>query len=429
MNYGDLSESDYESGVLSSCLKDLSWPTAYGRASEIINPSHFADANKGKVFEEMGKLTEPPDEVVLADKTGVDMIDIFSWCERTETSTYVTTFAEGVLKCWTTRQANYIALELMDKIREKENPNDILANASKRITDTLGDQNNEVTDVGDGLDQVLQDCFDLDEGKIEPGVMTGFTDLDNVLGGFKKGEMSCISARPSHGKTALSLSMAAKIAAKGNKVMFCSLEMSLDQLRKRLLHSEASVPIINTSNHYRGDDRHKLTEAMHRINGWQLKIDQSPGMTIPYLTAKAMSEKTRNGLDILFVDYIGIMNGPGKDIYERVSGLSRGMQGLAKKLNIPVVVLSQQNRESEKDTTAKMSHLRDSGGLEQDADQVIMLRRTKDMMDKPFQPTETMEITVAKNRNGRTGTLPLTFSRSYARYDSTAKEPKPARLN
>ena len=174
-------------------------------------------------------------------------------------------------------------------------------------------------------------------------------------------------------------------------------------------------------NHYSGDDREKLKEAAGRISGWNLKIDQSCGITVPYLMAKAMAEKTRSGLDLLIVDYLGIMNGPGKDIYERMSAISRGMQELAKKLDIPVLGLSQQNRESEKDANPKMSHLRDSGSLEQDADQIIMLKRIKDGI---FEPVEVMEAHVVKNRNGCTGKLPLTFSRSFARYDSTASEPR-----
>ena len=95
----DLSESDYESGVLSCCLRDLSWPTAYGRASEIISPKHFSDSNKAKVFEVMGDLTEPPDEMILSDKSGVPIGDIIGMTGRTETSTYIQTFSEGVLKC------------------------------------------------------------------------------------------------------------------------------------------------------------------------------------------------------------------------------------------------------------------------------------------------------------------------------------------
>ena len=421
----DLSESDYESGVLSCCLRDLSWPTAYGRASELISPKHFSDSNKAKVFEVMGGLTEPPDEMVLADKSGIPIGDIIGMTGRTDTSTYIQTFTEGVLKCWTIRQANYIGMELMDGIKQSEEPNDILSSASKRITDTLSQQGSAFVPVDEGLDQTLQECYDLDEGKVEL-LTTGLTDLDRILGGFKKGEMSILSARPSNGKTALALSIAARIASRGKRVLFSSLEMSLEQLRKRLIHSEARVPIINKPNHYTSTDREKLREAVERIKGWPLKIDQACGITVPYLTAKAMAEKTRSGLDLLVVDYLGIMNGTGKDLYERMTEISKGMQQLAKKLEVPVLALSQQNRDSEKDANPSMRHLRDSGSLEQDADQIIMLKR---LSVGEFLPTEVMEAWVVKNRNGCTGKTPLTFSRSYARYDNTASEPQPNRLN
>ena len=425
MNGSDLSEHDYESGVLSCCLSDLSWPTAYGVATELISPKHFSDSNKAKVFEAMGLLTEPPDELVLSEKSGVHVGDVIAMTGRCETSTYIQVFAEGVLKSWTSRQANFIGMELMDGIKQNEEPNDILASASKRITDTLSQQGSAFVPVDEGLDETLQECYDLDDGKVEL-MTTGLKDLDRILGGFKKGEMSILSARPSNGKTALALSIAALIASRGKRVLFSSLEMSLSQLRKRLIHSEARVPIINKPNHYTDTDREMLREAVEKIKGWPLKIDQACGITIPYLQAKAMAEKTRSGLDLLVVDYIGIMNGPGKDLYERMSNISRGMQQLAKKIDVPVLALSQQNRESEKDANPSMRHLRDSGSLEQDADQIIMLKR---LQQGDFESTEVMEAWVVKNRNGCTGKTPLTFSRSYARYDNTASEPQSSRLH
>ena len=118
----ELSENDYEGGVISSCIKDLHWPTAYARATEVISPKHFSDPNKAKVFEAMGELTEPPDEMILAEKTGVGFTDILGMTDRCETSAHIASFAEGVLKCWSSRQARYIGMELMDGLQQKTDP-------------------------------------------------------------------------------------------------------------------------------------------------------------------------------------------------------------------------------------------------------------------------------------------------------------------
>lgn len=424
MNESELTDSDYECAVLSCCIKDMNWPTAYAQATSLIEPRHFADANKGKIFEIMGKQKAQPDEFLLAEEANLPIHEILPWFDKTETSAHILRFSEGVLKRWTAREGNHIALEIMDSCKQGDDPKETLSSASKRISDALQEQGSSFVGIEEGLDNTLKHCMDMNEGKVQY-LQTGLPDLDRVMGGFKNGEMSIIAGRPSQGKTALALSIAALIASRGERVLFASLEMSVDQLTKRLIHSVARVPIINGPSHYSTEDVEKLHEAVEKIRKWPLKIDQSSGITVPYLTAKAVAEKTRSGLDLLVIDYLGIMNGPGRDLYERMTNISKGVCQLAKTLDRPVLALSQLNRESEKDNNPSMRHLRDSGSLEQDADQVLMLKRRE---TGKFIPTEVMEAWVVKNRNGLTGTTPLTFVRSYARYESYAEEPK-TRLN
>ena len=410
----------FERAVMSCCIRDYHWPHAYTEACRFIQPKHFYDPNKSKAWKIMGDMDTQPDELTLSSELGIEIGEVLNWTNATETSSRVHYYAEGVQKAWTRRAAEDVGNMLKDSVNMGEDPKTALSSASKRISDTLSDQGSSFEPAGEGVEEVLEHCFKMDDGEVSY-LNTGFPDLDKVLGGFKPGEMAVLAGRPSNGKTALALSIAALVAKAGGRVLFASLEMTKHQLLKRLIHAEARVPIINRPNQYNSEDREKLQWATEEIKKWPLLIDQSSGITIPYLSAKTVSEKTRSGLDLLIVDYLGIMSAEGKDKYEKISNISRGMQTLAKKLEAPILTLSQQNRESEKDNQPKMSHLKDSGDIEQDADQVIMLKR---MEEGSFQQVETMEAHVVKNRNGGTGKVPLTFCRSFAKYESYATEPK-----
>lgn len=415
----NIPDESLERGVISSCIRDTKWPYAYTEASRFIQSKHFSCSSKSKAWTLFATLTEAPDEITICDKLDLDLGEVFSWTGATETAAQVTQYAEGVLKAWTKRQVESVSNSMKDGISVGEDPKDILSGAAKQISDTLSDQGSSFESIGDEVDDVFDHCILMDEGKIEY-LPTGFVDLDRVLGGFKPGEMSVLAGRPSQGKTALALSIAALISKAGKRVLFSSLEMSKHQLTKRLIHAEARVPIINRANHYNTGDRQKLREVAEEVKKWPLMIDQSSGITVSYLAAKAISEKARGGLDLLIVDYLGIMSGEGTNSYERITNISREMQMLAKKLDAPILALSQQNRESESDSTPQMRHLKDSGSIEQDADQIIMLKR---MEEGAFQQTEAMEAHVVKNRNGGTGKIPLTFCRNFARYENYATEP------
>ena len=421
-----MNSKDAERGLISSCVKDLeNWPHAYGVACGIISESHLETKEAIAIWKVLSNYDTCPDEIILSVDTGLAPHEVLDFTGATETAGQVENFAEMVLKCWTVRQAKGIARHMLDGIEGGIDAKQVLGDVAKLSADALAQQGSSYLSVSSQTEDALQHCFDMDDGDVEY-LKTGFSDLDGILGGLKPGEMSVLSARPSIGKTALALSMAGRICSKGGKVLFSSLEMSRHQLMSRLIHGEARVPIINKSRHYATGDRQKLRDVARQIDGWDMKIDDTAGITVPAITAKAISEKHRwGGLDLIIIDYLGIMGGEGKDIYERTSGISRGLQAMAKKVECPVLVLSQQNREAEKDNTPSMRHLRDSGSIEQDADQIIMLKRVEEGV---FKPTEAVEAWVVKNRNGATGKVPLTFSRPYARYDSY-EQPKTTRLS
>ncbi len=272
--------------------------------------------------------------------------------------------------------------------------------------------------------QYFQDVLDR---KIEPGIQTGFPELDNLTAGLKPGEMFVLAARPSVGKTALALNIVRNIAMKANakgrrhSIAFFSLEMSAEQIGQRLLCTEAGVSlqsIIERS--FKRPDMYKLTKAVSVLKDAEIYIDPTGGISVFELRAKARKLKDLYNIDMVVVDYLQLMKAGDRDKESRqveVSAISGGLKKLAKDLGVPVLVLAQLNRDIEKGQSAKalpkLSHLRESGAIEQDADVVVFLHRNRDdskenNADAIKNGVDAMLI-VEKNRNGRTGKVDLKF--------------------
>jgi replicative DNA helicase len=265
--------------------------------------------------------------------------------------------------------------------------------------------------------------------KIEPGIPTGFPELDDLTAGLKPGEMFVLAARPSIGKTALALNIVRNIAlkcppdGKRKKVAFFSLEMSAEQIGQRLLCTEAGVSlqsIIERS--FKKTDITKLTKAVTLLKGAEIYIDPTGGISVYELRAKARKLKDQHDIDIIVVDYLQLMRAGDNDKESRqveVSAISGGLKKLAKDLNVPVLVLAQLNREVDKgqgpkSSIPKLSHLRESGAIEQDADVVVFLHRNRDDAKEGGNPAALKEgvesmLIVEKNRNGRTGKVDIRF--------------------
>ncbi len=254
------------------------------------------------------------------------------------------------------------------------------------------------------------------------GLPTGFADLDQMLGGLQPGSLTILAARPAMGKTALGLNFAQNSSIRhGAHVLVVSLEMSDTQLGARLLGAEGRVDI-------RAMARGKMTESgwarlassAGRIADSGIEIIDSSAMSIGQLRADARRIDRKNKLSLVVVDYIQLMTGDNKEGREKeVAGISLGLKSLARDLDIPVVALSQLNRslESRTDKRPLLSDLRESGALEQDADNVLLLYREgyykRDEVDKGKT-----ELIIAKQRNGPTGTVPLLFEKEYTSFKS-----------
>ena len=268
--------------------------------------------------------------------------------------------------------------------------------------------------------QEFQTLMDIKDKKIEVGIPTGYSPLDDFTGGLKKGEMFVLAARPSIGKTSLGLNIIANVAIKGEThrpVAFFSLEMTDSQIVRRLLCSEAGIPeSVFWNGTFNSNDMVKLTAAAENIRNAKLFIDPTGGLTISELRAKARRLKNEHDIQLIVIDYLQLMHADARvdSRQQEVAEISGGIKKLAKDLNVPVLVLAQLNREIDKNASAnarpKLAHLRESGAIEQDADIVTFLHRNRDDAKNIADGASTeAELIVEKNRNGMIGTVKLNF--------------------
>jgi replicative DNA helicase len=291
------------------------------------------------------------------------------------------------------------------------------------------------------LDQIVQKSFgSIDnlykQSREVTGLATGFTKLDQLTSGLQKGELIIIAARPSMGKTALAINIAenAAILSKAVVAVF-SLEMSKESLLRRMLASQAWVDQRRLQTGFLGrEDQQKLQNALEQLIEARLFIDDSAGISLAEMRAKARRLKqTAGGLDLIVVDYLQLMSATlpsaGGKRYENrtqeVSAISRGLKALAKELDVPLVALSQLSRASERrgdDKRPMLSDLRESGSIEQDADVVAFIHReayyTRDKAEMSESDLAKSEIIIAKQRNGPTDTVHLNFVSKFTRFDN-----------
>ena len=282
------------------------------------------------------------------------------------------------------------------------------------------------------MNEVIKESFKKLEstsrkGSFITGVATGFTDFDNITSGLQPSDLIIIAGRPSMGKTSLALNMAYN-AALGDKigVAVFSLEMSRLQLGIRLLGLDA---MIDASRLRRGslqdDEWGRLTDAANRLSDLPLYIDDTSGLSVLELKAKARRLKKRFGISLLVIDYLQLMQSKksAESRQQEISDISRSLKALAKDLNIPVVALSQLNRKVEDRPNKRpiLADLRESGAIEQDADLILFIYR-EELYNRTEENKGKAEIDIAKHRNGPTGRVHLTFRESYTKFDNYYRE-------
>ena len=266
------------------------------------------------------------------------------------------------------------------------------------------------------------------------GISTGFPDLDKMTDGLHGGEMVVIAARPSMGKTSLAMNVAEHVAVELKlPVGVFSLEMSAESLILRMMCSIARVNLRSIREGFMSEsDFPKLTTAAGKLSASKLFIDATAGLSILSLRARARRMAQQHGIKLFVIDYLQLLHSTARRSQENrqqeIAEISSGIKALAKELNVPVIVLSQLNRELEKDKSRKprMSDLRESGSIEQDADLVGLLYKpnaTEDDDGNVIDESEGVAVNflIAKQRNGPTGDVSLTFLKKYTRFESAAK--------
>ena len=259
------------------------------------------------------------------------------------------------------------------------------------------------------------------------GVPTGFYDLDAMTSGLQKSDLIILAARPSMGKTAFALNIAQNVGLKAKKpVAIFSLEMPKEQLVQRMLCSEAEVDSqrLKTGN-MQAKDWEKLTSAMNLFADAPIFIDDCAGATVMDIRAKcrrlAMEQKE---IGLVVIDYLQLMEGSATDDRnQQISGISRGLKGLARELNVPVIALSQLSRavESRTDKRPMLSDLRESGAIEQDADIVMFIYRDEYYNKEDTENRGKAEVIIAKHRNGAVGSIPMLFQGSITKFKNITK--------
>jgi len=336
----------------------------------------------------------------------------------------------------------------------------ILRKMIQTCTDVVGRVYEHEGEVDALLDEVERDILHISEARVEAstntikelvhsaistietfhqrqgmltGVGTGFIDLDKMTSGFHEGEMIVIAARPSMGKTSLAMNIAEHVALELRlPVGVFSLEMTAESLVLRMLCSRARVNLRNIRDGFLAErDFPKLTGAAGKLAGAPLFIDDTSGLSILQLRAKARRMAQQYGIKLFVIDYLQLLHSTARRADNRqqeIADISSGVKSLAKELRVPVVVLSQLNRELEKDKNRKprLSDLRESGAIEQDADLVALLYKPSNGDDDEGggaaeQDALPVNLLIAKQRNGPTGDVNLTFLKSYTRFESAAK--------
>ncbi len=309
--------------------------------------------------------------------------------------------------------------ELLDQIEQK-----ILSIAQKSLTQNF-------VHIKDELKTAYERIETLSQGKgVLRGITTGFSDLDHMLSGLQKSDLIILGARPSLGKTSLALDIARNAAIKtGLPVAVFSLEMSKDQVIDRIVSAESGVPLWKLRNGKINEDVEfqMLQAAMSRLSQANIHINDTPSPNILQMRAMARRLQAEHGLGLLVVDYLQLItprSNKSDNVVQQVTEISRSLKGLARELNVPVLALSQLSREVDKRDfkMPRLSDLRESGSIEQDADVVFFIhRKNQDKMDMSPEEQSITEIVIAKHRNGPTGSIELQFNADCATFKTVEK--------
>jgi replicative DNA helicase len=432
-----------ERAVLGSVLL---LPEVFDEVALVVRPDDFYDDANRQLYEQLHAMHDGGhriDLMLLVDR--LKKADIYEACggaaylaeigREVPTAAHAEFYAKIVADKAVLRSLIHASVDIQQSAYDPAaETREILGKAEERIFGILENRGSGQTSP---IAEVLQQSLDRIDARMDHqhafgGVPTGFDDFDTMTGGLQKSELVILAARPSMGKTALAMNMAEHASMHGRvPTLFVSLEMSAIELGDRLLCSVAGV----NGNRLRNgtitqDERRQLIHAAGEISQAPLFIDDSPSRTMTEIAANARRLKRRDGLGLIVVDYLQLIDpdNPRDPRQEQVSKISRRLKGLARELQVPVLCLAQLNRQVESSSSNKpqLSHLRESGAIEQDADVVMFVHR-----DEYYQTSEEdrervrgeADLLVRKQRNGPTGDVKLTWVHEHTRFRNFSHKP------
>jgi replicative DNA helicase len=428
---------DAEQAVLGAIFLD---PEVIHRVIDLLRPDDFYQEPHRLIYEAMLALNDagaPLDIITVTEE-----LKRRGNLDRAGGASYVVALADAVPSpAHVEHYARLVAekallrtlIQAATRIRDMgyeygSDPRQLLGEAERMIMELAQERGGSTfTPLAQILEQALRHIEEVYQARGEMlGLPTGFIDVDRLLSGLWPQDLIILAARPSMGKTSLALSIALNVAKRGIPVGFFSLEMSKEQLVQRLLTAEAKVDYrrVRTAD-LEEEDWQKLSEAAARIAQAAIFIDDTPGLSVREMRARARRLQAEHGLGLLVIDYLQLMQSHRRveNRQQEIADISRSLKGLAKELNIPVLALSQLSRavEQRQDKRPVMSDLRESGALEQDAD-VIMFIYREEYYRPETEKKGIAEVIVAKQRNGPVGTVELAFLREFTCFVNLARD-------
>jgi replicative DNA helicase len=414
---------------------------AFNTAAQVIDGRDFYRDAHRRIFDRMVALSERGEAIDFI--TLKEELSRGGHLEEVGGPAYVASLVDGVPRATnveyyarivkekaTLRNLIYAANKILTNAYEADQESDLILDEAESSIFAVADDRLKAGFVP--MRELVNDSFPkieqlFEHKRLVTGVPTGFVDLDEMTRGLQGGDLVIVAARPSMGKTSLVLNIAQHVAVQTDyTVGFFSLEMSKESLFIRLLTSEAQIDSHRLmSGHIADRDYSRISHALERLSSMRLFIDDTANIGVLEMRAKSRRLQAEHGLSLIVVDYIQLMSARGR--YENrtleLASISRSLKGLAKELNVPIVVLSQLSRapESRSDHRPQLSDLRESGALEQDADVVVLIYRDDAYNRDPNNPDAgTAELIVAKQRNGPTGIVRLAFLREQTRFANLA---------
>lgn len=434
-NTDNLFSLDYEQAVLSLLMLDFK-NEAFDVLikNKITEETFYFPANKDifKACFELYKKNQPINEVSVRQKlTDLKLFEkiggdgyFLTVCNKNETYLNFEHYVKKIKMLEIGREASLFSRKLLEDInKNKDDVFSVLDQANANVVNLLSNMSSDcIISPKDALNGLAMELKNKSEGK-EDGVKTGFEDVDKIVSCLPKKNMIVLAARPSVGKTALALNIAKNvITSKNNKpVLFFSLEMSCKDIWKRLLSDLTGISSKKFGTNF--CDSNALVKKIGEIKNLPLFMDETPVTTIFEIKAKAKYFNKKHPLGLIIIDYLQLINGSDKRIprEQQIAEISKGVKSMAKELDVPVLVLSQLNRAAEKENREpRLSDLRESGSIEQDADIVLLLsKKINDTNEEecPYDNDNDLRtLIVAKNRNGETGVTTLLFEKQFTRF-------------